>query len=194
MSRKLALTFAAIGLAVIGFVTADAVSAGRFAIHELMREDSPIAWLSSMLLACSSVLALVLAMRSHRAPGAFAVLAAALMAASLDEQFQGHERLKHLILAKGFGYSRAAMGHWGDAPMALVPLVGMGLVWALRRELRGRLCLGLILAAIAVGTVAVGLDIFTIAPLAQAVEEVLEVVAETLFLLALLARIDANEA
>ncbi|HEY8208007.1 MAG TPA: hypothetical protein VIG99_11040 [Myxococcaceae bacterium] len=189
MSRRLALTFAAVALGVAGFVTADAVSAGRFAVHELMREGSPIAWLSSMLLAGASVAALVLALRSSRAPGAFFALAAALAAAAVDERFMGHERLKHFILATAFGYDRAAMGHWGDAPMALVPLVGAWLVWTLRRELHGRLCLGLLLGAIAAGTVAVALDIATLAPAAQAVEEVLEVVAETLFLMALLARV-----
>ncbi|HYV43534.1 MAG TPA: hypothetical protein VFA20_01690 [Myxococcaceae bacterium] len=192
MSRKLALTFAAISLGVIAFVVAVAVAAGPYAVQELMREKSPIAWLSTMLLVGSSAVSLVLFMRSRGGAG-FGALSAALAVAAMDERFMFHERLKHQLLARAFDYDKAAMGHWGDAPMALVPLVGAGLIWLLRGELRGRLVRGVLAVAFAVGVVAIGLDIATEAPVAQAVEEVLEVVAETLFLLALLARVSAGD-
>jgi hypothetical protein len=191
MSRRLTLSFAAISLGVIAFVVVVAVAAGRHAVQELMREKSPIAWLSTMLLVGSSTMALVLWMGGRGRAG-FAWLSAALVLAALDERFMFHERLKHQLLAHVFDYHREAMGHWGDAPMALVPLVGAGLIWVLRGELRGRLVRGLLVAAFTAGVVAIALDIATEAPVAQAVEEVLEVVAEALFLLALLARVEAG--
>jgi hypothetical protein len=194
MSRRLAPAFAAISLGVIAFVIAVAVAAGPYAVQELMRERSPIAWLSAMLLAASSAMALVLAMGSRRAGAGFSGLSAALAVAAMDERFMFHERLKHQLLARAFDYDKAAMGHWGDAPMALVPLIGAWLIWRLRGEFGVRLCRGLLACALGTGVVAVTLDIATIAPVAQAVEEVLEVVAETLFLMALLARVEAGRA
>jgi hypothetical protein len=194
MTRRLALAFAAISLGITAFVVAVAVAAGPYAVQELMREKSPIAWLSSMLLVASSAAALVLAMRSLGNGLGFGTLAAALAAAAMDERFMFHERLKHQLLAHAFDYDQEAMGHWGDAPMALVPLFGAWLIWRLRGELRGRVCRGLLVAALAAGAIAVSLDIATIEPHAQAVEEVLEVVAETLFLMALLARVEVSSA
>src|SRR5437868_228091 len=99
MSRRLALAFAAISLGAIAFVVAVAVAAGPYAVQELMREKSPIAWLSTMLLVGSAAMSLVLFMRSTKGAG-FAALSAALALAAMDERFMFHERLKHQLLAR----------------------------------------------------------------------------------------------
>lgn len=189
MSRRLALTSAAVVLTVGAFIAGVVIRSWPYATLEIIREKSPIAWLSVALLLASAALA-VAAGVAGRGPAAFFVLAAGLGVAALDERFMGHERLKALILREVFDYHRAAMGHWGDAPMALVPLVGGALLWALRRELVGGPCRAALLAAFGAGVVAIALDIATVHPVAQLVEELLEVAAETLFLLALLAVVD----
>lgn len=189
MSRRLALTSAAVVLAVVAFVAGVVVRSWPHATLEIIREKSPITSLSIALLLGAAALAATAGVKG-RGPPAFFALAAALGVAALDERFMGHEHLKALILREVFDYHRSAMGHWGDAPMALVPLIGGGLLWSLRRELVGWPCRAALAAAFAAGVVAIALDIATIHPMAQLVEELLEVAAETLFLLALLAVVD----
>lgn len=189
MSRRLALISTVVVLAVVAFVAGVVVRSWPHATLEIIREKSPIAWLSVALLVGSAAVA-VAAGIAGRGPPAFFVLAAALGVAALDERFMGHEHLKALILREVFDYHRATMGHWGDAPMALVPLIGGGLLWSLRREIVGWPCRAALAGAFAAGVVAIALDIATVHPVAQLVEELLEVAAETLFLLALLAVVD----
>lgn len=188
-TRRFALTCVGLGAFCVAFVAITAIHAGRYAVQELMREASPIAWLSTMLLVGAASVAVVLAM-TGRGPSAFFALAGALVIAALDERFMGHEALKAFILKRAFHYDRGAMGHWGDLPMLGVPLVGGALVYWLRDAFRSRSSRAFLAAAFTAGVVAIALDIATELPLAQAVEEVLEVVAEALFLMALLAVAD----
>lgn len=191
MSRRLALTSAALAAGVLAFVGAIVANAWPHAAAEIFRERSPVAWLSGTLLASCAAVALAIGLRERERP-AFWALAAGLFALALDERFMLHERLKALILRALFDYDRAAMGVWGNAPMLLVPLAGAAVLWSLRAELWRRACRPWILAAFALGAVAIALDIVTDARPVQVAEELLEVASETAMLIALLAVAEAK--
>jgi len=176
---------------VLAFVAAIVANAWPHAAAEISRERSPLAWLSSTLLVASAAVALAVGLRERERP-AFWALAAGLFALALDERFMFHERLKALVLRRVFDYDRAAMGIWGDLPMALIPLAGAWVLWSLRAELWRRSCRPWILAAFALGAVAIALDIATEAALVQVAEELLETAAETAMLIALLAVAEAK--
>jgi hypothetical protein len=184
--RRFVFTSVVIVLIVVLYVGIAAAAAGPFALDEIIRERSPLAWLSCMLLTGAAMVAVILGMRPE-APAAFFLLGAGLFALALDERFMGHERVKELIRVHLFHHDRAAMGVWGNLPLLAVPLVGGWVLWKLRRELQTRPCRTLLLCALGVSVLAVFLDIAELGRWGQLSEELSEIAAETLFLLAMLA-------
>lgn len=173
---------AGIVLAVVLFVAAVAMRAGPHLVHELGRERSPIATLSSLLLLACAGVALALGRRAR----GFLVMGAGLVLLAADERFMGHERLKRWILGGLFDWDRAAMGRLGDLPLALAGACGVVLLWSLRGQFASPAAQLRVAAAVLAGSLALALDLTSVAPVPQAVEEVLELAAETLLLLALL--------
>lgn len=143
-------------------------------------DNSPVAWLSAALLLAAAVLALRLVADGSLPRGQGGVLASLLGAMSLDEQFMFHERLKYRHLAPDSPF--------GDASTLVLAIGGLVMLWLFLRTVRGFAPRLLMVAAIAVGELALVVDLMgTDAPvLLSMLEEGIEVVAETLFVCALL--------
>ena len=183
--KAIALALVGLGLFVVVFVGVSLAGDEPGQLGVLEREDSPVAWLVSVLFCMSAAVAVGLAL-TRAGSGARTwplwLLAAGCVAAGLDEAFMGHERLKEAILFSTYDGDIEAMGVVGDLPMLAYPLLGAPVMWPLLREppavWTGRLWLAaLILACLAV-LADVLLDPFTW----QAVEELLEVGAAGLLL------------
>ncbi len=187
ISKRLAIAWSAITLAVAGYLVVTVLLAWPFAVQEVIREHSPLAWLSSMLLTGACLLGVVIALSSRRAV-AFGLVAAGLFYLALDERLMLHESMKAFALEHFFGGRRAAMGGFGDLPLVVVVAIGGVALYRLRGEFPEVALRGLLAAAVVVGAAAVALDVATLAPAGQLGEELLEIAAETLFLLALLGR------
>jgi hypothetical protein len=159
----------------------------------LRSDNAPVAWLSSALLfACAAQAWAALA--QHKLPrGLGALLVAALVLMALDEQFSYHEHWKYHCAEWASWCARASPGHvhWlGDAPMALVGIVGVVALVAMHRAVASKLVRAHLAAAVFVGVVlALGTHFgHLIGALPESVsrlEEVFEVLAEALFLCAL---------
>lgn len=159
----------------------------------LRSDNAPVAWLSSALLfACAAQAWTALA--QHKLPRALgAVLTAALVLMALDEQFSCHEYWKYHCVEWTSLCVRAAKGHvhWlGDAPMVLVAIGGALLLATLHRTVASKLVRGHVVAAVTVGLVlALGVHfghaIAALPSYVSRLEEVFEVLAQTLFLCAL---------
>ena len=143
-------------------------------------DNSPVAWLSSALLAAAAVLAVRLVADASLPRLDGSALALVLFLLALDEQFQFHERVKYHWLPKG-----SPLADWNN-----VLLIAGGLALLLRflRPVRERAPRVLMASAIAVGILALAVAIARArAPaLLVVLEEGLEVLAETLFLCALI--------
>lgn len=159
----------------------------------LRSDNAPLAWLSSALLFACAVQAWE-SLAQHKLPcGRGGTLAAALVLMALDEQFSYHEYWKYHCAEWTCWCARASPGHlhWlGDAPMALVGIVGVLLLVTLHRAFASKLVRGHLVAAVFVGVgLALGTHFGHLSGALPAyigrLEEVFEVLAETLFLCAL---------
>ena len=153
-----------------------------------MSDNSPVAWLSSALLLANSVLTWRLT--SDRLIGRRLgyIMALGLLYCALDEQFMLHERLKYQYLPMWLSTSLGLQQILSNL-LLLVGLSGALCVGIfIRQKWQGDrpACL-LLLAALAIGFVAIAVDIWGQGRRIAPVEEGIEVMAESFFLAALLA-------
>lgn len=147
-------------------------------------DDSPVSWLSSVLLFANAALALRLAMERALPPRLGGLMSLGLLWCALDEQFMFHERFKFRVIDPRFGLE-AFPGSWlAQLPLAAVVLGGAAciLMFLLHARSRSPAAALFMLAALAVGIFSQVVDVageaWGIAPF----EEGLEVLAESLFL------------
>lgn len=160
----------------------------------LRSDNSPVSWLSSALLFASSVLALQAGVQDKIRAGLASWLAIALLALSLDEQFQYHEAWKYHCAEWTRWCGEPVSGHvdWlGDLPMALVGGIGMITIAKLYRVISDATVRKLLLSAIIVGVILAlgthyGHAYNTFPAWLSNLEEVFEVISETLFLCAMI--------
>lgn len=155
-----------------------------FLARAIAFETSPIAWLQSSLLVACSILSYVVATADLTKRHVWYLVSGLLLIAALDERFMFHEHAANWMLYHWFHGDSVSMGRIGSLPMLGYPITGLLIVtwiWQTIRPARFW-----IIAALCIGIVAIGLDIATDNMDAQIVEELLEVVAETLFFCALL--------
>jgi hypothetical protein len=159
----------------------------------LRSDNAPVAWLSSALLFACAALAWTARAQGRLPHGLGALLSAALVLMALDEQFGFHELWKYRCAEWTGWCSRVVPGrvHWlGDAPMALVGIFGVGTLVVLHRAVASSVVRGHLVAAVFVGVVlALGTHFGHLSGVLPAainrLEEVFEVLAEALFLCAL---------
>lgn len=162
--------------AVCGFMAVCAWNAAPWWEYAFFADDSPVSWLSSALLLANAAVAVRLTIeRSIHAVGGTA-LAVSLVALAIDEQFLVHERIKE-----------ASPGPFADWPTWLVFVAGLLLATALSRGVASRPARLLFVTAVGVGLLALLVDLLPVPAAIATFEEALEVIAETLFLSALLA-------
>jgi hypothetical protein len=153
--------------------------------HAFRSDGSPVAWLSSALLVANGAVAFKLALDGSLPRRLGSLLAAALGLAALDEQFLLHERFQYF--SSTLRLAEDPRWRWiGELPTLVVGLAGIALVWAFTRAVRQQPARRLMLAALAVGLIALWVDLGSAPHWLRRVEEGVEVVAETLFLCALL--------
>lgn len=154
----------------------------------LALEESPIAWLQSSLLvacACAAGFRAMLApagepAKNPRAPLPWVVFSLLLIVAALDERFMLHERVQEFILFEVLD-GDPALKRLTQVVTLAYALAGVGVMLWLRKAMAApawRWCR----AGIAVGIAAVVMDVAFDSITLQIFEELLEVVALTLFL------------
>jgi hypothetical protein len=153
-------------------------------------EDAPIAWLQSTLIVASAVTCLCRGIMSGRP--AWNAIAAALLVLALDERFMGHERLKEWIWLEFFDADWSRAGRWPDVPMLFVAAVGAAVVTWITREIPAGYPAGLMWAALAAGAAALAMDVVWQTLEMQLWEELLELLAETLFFTSLLVPLNST--
>jgi len=169
----------------VGFVAVTIASYWPYVEEAVAPERSPLTWLSSALIAAGAAVCLSLAMRSGR-PWRFGAIAAGLAFMALDERFMFHERLKDLILWRAYDGDLGAMGVVGDLPMLAYAAGGAAVLVLLWRVVATRTARILLATAIGLGAVCVGLDLAFGGGWPQVIEELTEIVAEGVLLVALL--------
>jgi hypothetical protein len=154
-------------------------------------EQSPLAWLqSSLLVACASATGLRALFdaspkpsRDDRAQQAWLILSLLLIVAALDERFMFHERVQELLFYD-FLNGNPKLKHWTQMLTVAYTFAGIGAYFWLRRALvwqAWRWCR----AGIALGLLAISIDIVVDSLTVQVIEELLEAMAETLLLCSL---------
>lgn len=143
-------------------------------------DNSPVSWLSAALLVAAALLCVRLVGDGSLPRVRGGILASMLGAMALDEQFMFHERLKYRHLPDGSAFA--------DASTVVLVAGGLLMLWLFLRTVRGLAPRLLMMAAIGVGELALVVDLMgTDAPaLLSMLEEGIEVLAETLFVCALL--------
>lgn len=151
-------------------------------------DNSPVSWLSGALLFANAVVALVLTLTAALPPRLGRLMAGGLLWCALDEQFMLHERFKYDYAPAWFADEAALPSVLLNLPMIAVGLGGaMCIAWFLRSMWRGNIiACCLMLVALAVGVVALAVDLWGDGWAIASFEEGLEVLAESFFLSALL--------
>jgi hypothetical protein len=155
-----------------------------FVERAIALEDAPIAWLQSTLLAASAVTCLCHSLLSRRS--AWYAIAGVLFVLALDERFMGHERVQEWVWLNVFDGDSERAGRWPNVPTLIeAAVVAASVTWLARQSPSG-FPLVLIRSALAIGAGAVAMDFFSDNVGLQIVEELLELLAETLFFIGLL--------
>jgi hypothetical protein len=154
-------------------------------------DASPVSWLSSALLITLSVLSLRLFADGSLSPRWALWLACSFSALALDEQFMLHEQWKYRC---ELWWSACRYETVREAPILLIGLVGGLTVLGLHRKLSNRMSQCLIWAALTVGLVAIFIDQHPTTEAIAVLEEAFEVMAEALFLAALMGLSPRNNA
>jgi len=157
-------------------------------------DASPLSWLSSALLFGCFALAIQIGAQRNLPPLLAGWLVISMLVMALDEQFMYHEYWKYHCHEWTDLCSRAVAGHahWlGDAPMALVGIVGVATLAVLYRALCPAVVRGLMIAGVAVGVLLAlgthfGHAMGMLPAIVSQFEEVFEVYAEALFMCALI--------
>ncbi|XVJ68243.1 MAG: hypothetical protein HEQ39_00245 [Rhizobacter sp.] len=147
-------------------------------------DQSPAAWLSSAQLLGAALLALCLSQRRELPRLLGWWLAGALWVLALDEQFMLHEQWKFGCVQ----WWSACSQRWvAELPTIAVGVVGSVTVLALMRVVRDALFRSQVISGLAVGLLALLVDLAQMPTSLLPLEESLEVLAEALFIGALLA-------
>jgi hypothetical protein len=144
-------------------------------------QEAPIDWLQSSLLCAGAAICVLLGVFEPSRSRGWNVVALALLAAALDQRFGIHQRLRDAIDFGLLGRDPAAPGRTGHLPMLAYSAAGLLLLAWLRRGPAPFTAMRWIVAAVVVGAASIGLDIASTDLAVQAVEESLELLAETLF-------------
>ncbi len=144
---------------------------------------SPASWLSAALLLAAACLAARLGIEGALDGKLSLWLAFALFELALDEQFLLHERWKY---GCEHWLSLCAHAWMRDLPIYLVALLGALSLGFLYRSLADRPARCLIGASLGVGLFAIGIDLMELSGVLGMLEEGFEVLAEALFIGALL--------
>lgn len=176
-----------IPLLALAFIAASAALAAPDWEAAFRSDESPVSWLSGVLLAACAVLCARLGVEGRlRAPLALtAALGLAWLA--VDEQFLLHEHWKYgcadwmAVCRDAFPAHTAVR----ELPTMLVGVMGLPVVIGLRRQLPGEAA-RLLALAWGIGAFALGVDLVAPGGLVGTLEEAWEVLAESLFLGALL--------
>lgn len=150
-------------------------------------DESPVSWLSGVLLAANAALCARLGVEGRLPPWLALTAAPGLAWLAVDEQFLLHEHWKYGC-ADWLAVCRDAFaGHAGirELPTVLVGVIGLPVVIGLGRCLPGPAARLLALAWV-IGAFALGVDLVQPAGILGTLEEAWEVLAESLFLGALL--------
>jgi len=146
-------------------------------------DNSPVSWLSSAQLWAIALLSLRLAADGSLPRSLGTWLSIAMVVLAFDEQFMLHEQWKYGCIQ----WLEACRYHWvTEIPTALVGVVGTATAVWLHRALDSRNARALIWSALAVGGLAIVVDLFQWPAFLTPAEEGLEVIAESLFAGALL--------
>ena len=148
-----------------------------------LSDQSPVSWLSSAQLLALALLVLRLGMERVLPFGMAVWLGLAMVGLACDEQFMLHEQWKYGCAA---WWSACRMGWVTELPMILVVGLGSFTFLALHRVMAPRPARALLWSGLAVGIVALMIDLFGWGGALLRYEEGLEVVAEALFAASLL--------
>ena len=172
--------------AVVAAVLMVVFAASRWPLWEqaFYSDQSPAAWLSSAQLVATAVLALRLAGTRDLPCAGAVLLAAALFSLALDEQFLLHEQWKYGC-ERWWSVCRFAAVR--EAPILSVATFGCAAVALMWRTVRAPVFRCFIATALAIGLLAIVVDLAEAPALLVPLEEALEVLAEALFIGALLA-------
>jgi hypothetical protein len=155
--------------------------------YAFLSDDSPVSWLSSALLMGNAVVAFKLTLDAALPRWLGYAATCALLLLTVDEQFMLHERYKHMRLLQ-LSSSHSVLASWlGDVPIMLVALGGIAFVWLFSRASPDRAARNLLRVGVALGVFAVWVDVGHPPTWLARFEEAYEVLAESLFLSALLA-------
>ena len=143
-----------------------------------MSDNSPVSWLSSAQLWAIAILAMRMGVDRALSPIMSVWLSAAMMVLAFDEQFMFHEHWKHGC----HEWWDACRHHWvTEIPIILVGLIGFATILRLHFVSRSRIARALLWSSMAVGVLAIAVDIFAWPVILVRLEEPLEVLAEALF-------------
>ncbi len=145
--------------------------------HAFLSDDSPVSWLSSALLVANAAVVVTLTVIRSLPSALGRILATALAALALDEQFLLHER-----------YKESVPPSVGGIPTILIGLFGLVGIVLLGRAVRSRHARALFLSALVLGLFALWIDLGNPPAWASRLEEGFEVLAEAMFLSALFSR------
>jgi phosphatidylserine synthase len=144
--------------------------------YAFLSDGSPVAWLSSALLLANAALALNAASTRVLDPWIGYGVAIGLAIFAIDEQFQLHEQLK----------ASTGPGWQANVPIFAIGAVGVAFLFISVRRLRRVRPRALFSAAVLVGLLALWVDVGPAPSALAPLEEGYEVLAESLFLCALL--------
>ncbi|MDF3032021.1 MAG: hypothetical protein K0R03_2579 [Moraxellaceae bacterium] len=150
--------------------------------HSFSSDFSPAAWLSGAQLLAATLLAARLGVEGTLRPAFAVALTLGLLALALDEQFMLHEHWKYGCVDWWRACASAAVR---ELPTLLVGALGSVFLLMLCRQFAGA-ARWLVVASLGVGLAALAVDLLQPAGLAGLLEEAIEVLAEALFLGALL--------
>lgn len=182
-----ALPALAMPLLALAFIAAAAALAAPDWEAAFRSDESPVSWLSGVLLAACAVLCTRLGVEGRLSAPLAVTAALGLAWLAMDEQFLLHEHWKYgctdwLAVCRDAFPAHTAVR---ELPTVLVGMVGLPVVIGLGRQLPGRPARLLTLAWV-VGAFALGIDLVQPGGMVGTLEEAWEVLAESLFLGALL--------
>ena len=156
-------------------------------------EQAPIAWLQSTVLAASAVACLAHAATRSRGTLGWSLAAVGLFTLALDERFMGHERLKEWIWLEIFDGDADRLWIWGDAPMLVNGAIAAAAAVWIARETRSVIAVIWLGIAATFGAIAVAMDLATTSIVVQVWEELIELTAESCFLVAVLVSLPGSQ-
>ena len=143
------------------------------------------------MLAASAVACLAHALTRTRGTLGWTLSASALFALALDERFMGHERLKEWMWLEIFDGDVDRLGIWGDLPVVINGVIALSAAVWIARATRCFAAVIWLCIATTCGAIAVAMDLATTSIVVQVWEELIELTAESCFLVAVLVSLPA---